>query len=181
MSGFFGFGQFRTGTVLGNLLAKGGQFGPNFRAAGGGTPTVFTMGGPNSSGPWNPPGIGWPFGQSNDFGAFSNTGATTGGPTYGVLASGSGLINGQTIEAAGFDGDPGTGAFVLVLGPTGTLTQNFFTTLTVGAPLNYVLTTATASYFNSNDPVAGFANFTVWAWAKVPVAVFGSNISLTAT
>lgn len=181
MSGFFGFGAFRGGTILGNLLAKGGFFGPNFIPTPVTPPvtgSVFLMGGPNSRGPWNPLAGDWPFGSSNDFGAFSSTGATTNGGIYGSLDSGSGLIMGIPVEAIGYDGN---NAFVLVLGPAGSLAQSLFTTLTVGAPVNLVLTSASADYFNSNDAVNGFPGYTVWAWARAPVVIFGSDVSVAAT
>lgn len=131
---------------------------------------LITLNGPASTGPWAPNPAGtWPFGFTGPT-AYEFGGQTSGGTVEGSLDAGSGLVNGINLQALGWCSAPD--AFVVVLGPTGGLPQNFFNSIIVGAPISLTLATAAASYFNSNDPVNGFANYTVWAWAHPSIGNF---------
>lgn len=163
MSGFFGAGVFSASEViLGNLLGKGGFFGPILRAAASvpvGNQVVFSIvAAANSLGPYvTPPNPN----NSYEFGAST---AGTGSINGGVPVA----VNGAQVLLLGqfFNGNDGTHWNCLSL--AGNLAQNFFINMTFddGTGFLYNLTSAAAG-FNVPffDPTL---SFTTWNW-PVPV------------
>jgi hypothetical protein len=178
MGGFFGLNSTIAGQrVEGNALGKGGFFGEVAAPVAVSHPFHFTATAPNSTGPFNAV-LGFPFGSSEDLGAFCD-GQTSGGVSYGILNPNTTAINGSRITTIGYsDTDPSTNVgFGIALKTNAAVAQSYFTKLVIGAPINITLLTATADYFNSN---AALANFTIWAWARPgDPSIFGPSIPVS--
>ncbi len=132
-------------------------------------PTVFqfNVGGPQSTGP-----IQSRVYTGDGTGFFD--GSTNGGFTAGSTTPSPAFLNGNQINAVAWQG--GTG-FVFVVNAT--LAQNAFTTLAVGAPVNYSLPSSTATFdFNS------FPGYSVWIWSGLQsdeYTYLGANPTVTIT
>lgn len=161
MSGFFGEGVIARGTLLGNLLAKGGFFGPIFR------PTPVLAGFVITT------GLGVPSGFSFPFIGWDGMNGVVGPGTTGILVSGS-----TSVFAAGAQfsfGDAQAGGFPpggippLFTVSSGSLyLQNQFTSVTING---HTYVTAAADFFDNN----GGCGPTIWEWNVAAGLANGTN------
>lgn len=143
-----------------NLGGTGSGFETTVDTVGAPPPTPpstsfqITVGGPNSTGPLAS-------GTYHGDGTGYYTGDLNGGNSIGTITTDPTTFMGGNITACAWQGNgpPGHG---FVLAVNATLAQSAFTTLTVSAPASYLLTSASASTFDTTS----FPGWSIWIWSS---------------
>lgn len=146
-------------------------------AASGFNPLSLTVGGPNSFGPLNPAytgdGSGFntqSFGTGGQMGTLNGYLGTSGppGPSAGPW----------DVAAMGWEGGIGqAGAAAFFIAAKGTLAQNAFTQIALGAPAGYSFLSANVQTFDTTS----YPGFSIWIWTDAghEFSYIGQTLTVT--